>query len=151
MAASLTVTVTESGTISDSVISDTETITIDGINNIYHAKFLATYGSTETSRLLYRGHSAYSTGNGDPYSSIKYCRITNVDDSADLKLVIEYSDPTYYRLQPGESLILYNFVKYSAVTSEDGSPNPLTDNIESIGHYGGNCWVEIFMASTGGQ
>ena len=87
------------------------------------------------------------------YDHIKYCRITNVDTANDIKLVIEYSDSTPYRLRPGESLILHDFEKYSAVTSADADPPPLTDNIEDIGYTntGDDCWVEIFMASTGGD
>ena len=148
----LTVTATESGTISGDTVSDTETITIEGINSIYHAKFELIDRSSTTSNdsLIYRG-GVKASGNGDPYANVRYCRITNVDDSSTFILIIELTDPMYYRLRPGESFILYDFQKYSAVTSEDGSPNPLTDNIESIGHYGGNCWVEIFMASTGGD
>ena len=147
----LTVTATESGTISGETVSDTETITIEGINSIYHAKFKldTTASISYNDRLIYRG--AVASGNGDPFANVKYCRITNVDDSSTFKLIIELSDPTYYRLRPGESLILYDFQKYSAVTSEGSTSSLPADSIEDIGHYTGGGRVEIFMASTGGD
>ena len=148
--ADLTVTLTESGTISGETVSDSESITITGITNIYHAKLQAIDNSNLKAGLIYIGDSTQSVGSGDPYDHIKYCRITNVDTEEELVLKVEYNEPMCYRLRPGESLVLYDFQKYSQLLTVDASPNPPFVNIEDIGTLTAGttpCWIEIFMAS----
>tara|TARA_Y100000034_G_C6736655_1_gene326674 strand:+ start:112 stop:588 length:477 start_codon:yes stop_codon:yes gene_type:complete len=154
--ADLTVTLTESGTIQGEAVSDSETLTIAGIDSIYHAKLKTTESTADDNGYLYSGNESIALGNGDPHATIKYCRITNVEDTGgtDVKVILadnNFVNLTYYELTPGQSLILYNFDDYQSATSEVSTPPAVDHEIKVIGTYQGSispAYIEIFMAST---
>ena len=154
--ADLTVTLTESGTIAGQTVSDSETITISEIESIYHAKLLTTRNASNDGYLYFGGGGLYPHANGDPATSVKYCRITNVeaDGGTDIKVVLgdySFENTTCYKLEPGQSLILYNFDDYESRTTADSAPPAVTDEIAVFGTNEGEdspAYIEIFMAST---
>ncbi len=152
--ADLTVTMTEAGDISGSDISTSTTKTISGITNIYHTRFQTTTNSASSKAFILNDHTSVDAGNTVKSSQIKYVRITNIDDSATLKLLVNTNDH-YLALPPNASFVAitdtYTKTAWLYNTSQDASIDE-TDiaNLQFVQTYQGSttpCWCELFIAA----
>ena len=105
--ADLTVTIQETGTAlqGSQSISESKTLTIEGITSYYH--FKGQNRSAGSDKPIYSTH-VRPTGLGGDNDKIAYLRITNLDSDSTLRMAIETSGGgsyAYFRLLSNESFI----------------------------------------------
>ena len=107
--ADLTVTIQETGTAlqGSQSISESKTLTIEGITSYYHFKGQAE-GSGSNKPMYAHNTTGDPTGAGGDKQKLAYLRITNLDSDSTLRMAIETSGGgsyAYFRLLSNESFI----------------------------------------------
>ena len=139
--ADLTVTISESLTLNGKEHGARNTETISSVTQVDHRIITAT--TTEQSLLLFDTSVAAGTFAD---SSVKYLRLTNLDDTNFIEIrVLGSSEEYFVKLEPKDSFILGNSLMDANAT---GSQTVTFGNIDSIlaRTDTANCQLEIFVA-----
>ena len=147
MAATLTVTITESITLSGKDQGDTTVETFAEIADIFKRTILV---PTTPEIILYNTHASNVAGYTFDYDLLDYTRITNTDTTnfISLRITDANNDEFVYKLKAGNSFILGTHV--SAMTAEEaggaGSPDAAISRIDAQADTAAiRC--EVFVAS----
>ncbi len=109
--ATLEVSITESLTLSGTQYGGTNTLSIEGINEVF--KRIVKCVNTQTTTIATFNGNAFASANAIDVEDAKYMRVTNLDDTNPIEVAIVGAATLYQvRLAAGESHIL-------------GSPNDL--------------------------
>ena len=149
-AATLTVKITETLRLNDRNEGGEVTLAISGINEVLRR--ILTIGISEY-LVLYKTSTGTPAGDTFPESRIKYARITNLDNTNYILLVIKNtdSDEAVYKLGAGETFILHShddtFNTDNAAITDITAGLAAIDQVSARGSVA-NVDVEYFVAST---
>jgi hypothetical protein len=145
--ATLSVTITESVTLSGKDQGDTTTKTLEDIVDVFKRTILV---PTTPEIILYNTHASNVAGSTFDYDLLDYARITNTDSTnfISLRITDANNDEFVYKLTAGNSFILGTHV--SAMTAEEaggaGSPDAAISRIDAQADTAAiRC--EVFVAS----
>ena len=142
----LTVTVTESLTLTGSNHGSSKKMTIEGVNEV--SKRIITVLASTDSTQIYAGAAAASIGTFIT-ANVKYIRITNLDDTNAVSIHIEDTNNTQYTqflIPAGHVFFLTDAAGSYGGASSIGIPTGNIEKISAMGS-GGAVDVEILVAS----
>ena len=154
--ANLTVTITESVTLNGTARGSTNTLTVSGVDDIYH-RIVTVPASGDTTLAVF--HAAVSTSDSSlDAENVKYIRCTNMDgsNSVNLSLQIDAGEDdsaadasTTILLEAGKSFLMGS--PSDGIATDDDAATIVTtlNNLESIiaDSISAAVQVEVFIAS----
>lgn len=141
--ANLTVTVTDSVSLNGQAYGNTNTLTVNSIDEVYSRIVEVPIGAFTP--VLELG----STGQGElTAANVKYIRITNLDDTNFVNLKVFGTDAMVVKLEAGKSFILGG-VSFDAASADiaQGAVSHNTSFVISADANVAACDIEVFAAS----
>ena len=155
--ATLTVTVTESVTLNGTARGSTNTLTVSGVDDLYH-RIITCPANNETRLVDFHSSVADATVSAMDVQNVKYIRVTNLDSSNPLTLNMQVDrgeddtaadESASVLLEAKKSFMLGS--PHDGIAVSDANANMITDlvDLESlVVQPGGNdVQVEVFVAS----
>jgi len=158
--ADLTVTITESVTLNGASRGSTNTLTVAGVDDIYHRIVTVPSGASDTTLVAFKTAQTGADGAIDR-DLVKYIRITNMESSNPVILNIQQQEAEHATNAGDQNLAVQLSAKKSFMLGEahdcidvEGGANDIDalsnlHDVESImvDPLAAECRVEIFIAS----